>query len=173
MRISKKNLGVGCLEINRQAKNYISQVLRSERLSYGPFLKKFEQKFSRAHETKFGIVVNSGTSALRIAIACLKETEQWKEGDEIIVPALTFVATVNVVIDKGLKPVFVDVDPQTYNINPAKIEEEINKKTKAIMAVHLFGQSAEMSCSAVIRDIISAALFLIFSACPWRSKKAV
>ncbi len=145
MKISSKNLGVGCVEINRQAKNYVSQVLRSERLSYGPFLKKFEQKFSRAHGTKFGIVVNSGTSALRIAMTCLKETERWKDGDEIIVPALTFVATVNVVVDKGLKPVFVDVDPRTYNINPTKIEEKITKKTKAIMAVHLFGQPAEMA----------------------------
>lgn len=145
MKVFKKNLGVGSVEINRRAKRYINQILRSERLSYGPFLKRFEEEFSRAHQIKFGIAVNSGTSALRIAVACLKETERWKEGDEVIVPAVTFVATSNVIIDHGLKPVFVDIDPRTYNIDTLKIEEKITRRTKALMAVHLFGQPAEMS----------------------------
>lgn len=143
--MNKQNLGVGCVELNSAAKRNVAQVLRSERLSYGPFLKKFEKEFCSGHQVKFGIAVNSGTSALRIAVACLKETEKWKEGDEIIVPAVTFVATSNVVMDHGLKPVFVDVDNRTYNIDPSKIEERINKRTRAIMVVHLFGQPAEMS----------------------------
>ena len=79
-----------------------------------------------------------------MAVACLKELHGWHDGDEIIVPAVTFVATANVVVDHNLKPVFVDVDPVTYNIDPAKIEKRITKKTKAIMVVHLFGQPAEM-----------------------------
>jgi len=144
-KINRQNLGVGCVTINNKAKEYVNQVLSANRLSYGSFLKKFEKKVSRAHGAKFGIAVNSGTSALRIAIACLKETEKWHNGDEIIIPAVTFICDVNVVIDHGLKPVFVDVDPRTYNINPEKIEEKIGKKTKAIMAVHLFGQPAEMT----------------------------
>lgn len=142
--MNKQNLGVGCVEINRKARQYINQVLDSERLSYGPFIKKFEKKFSYDHQAKFGIMVNSGTSALRIAIACLKEVHLWQEGDEIIVPAVTFISTANVIIDQGLKPVFVDVDARTYNIDPEEIKKKISKRTRAIMAVHLFGQPAEM-----------------------------
>src|SRR3954469_2107347 len=136
-KVDKENLGVGCFEVPKNAKKYINEVLKTTRISYGPFLKRFEKEFSTDHETKFGIAVNSGTSALRIAVACLKETEGWKEGDEIIVPAVTFVATVNVAIDHGLTPVFVDVDPKMYNIDPSKIEEKITPRTKAIMVVHL------------------------------------
>jgi len=79
-----------------------------------------------------------------MAVACLKELHGWHDGDEIIVPAVTFVATANVVVDHNLKPVFVDVDPVTYNIDPARIEKKITRKTRAIMVVHLFGQPAEM-----------------------------
>ena len=143
--MNKKNLGVGCLEINALAKKYINQVIKSNRLSYGPFIKKFEEQFSRDDQTKFGIMVNSGTSALRIAVACLKETESWAEGDEIIIPAVTFISDVNVIASQGLKPVFVDVDPKTYNIDPTKIERKISQRTKAIMVVHLFGQPAQMA----------------------------
>ena len=130
--------------MNKKAKKYVNRVLNSARLSYGPFIKKFEKKFSSDHGARFGIMVNSGTSALRIAVACLKETEGWQAGDEIIIPAVTFISDANVIIDHNFKPVFVDVDPLTYNIDSSKIEEKINKKTRAIMAVHLFGQAAEM-----------------------------
>lgn len=140
----KNQIGVGCSDISDLEKKYVSQVLDSGRLSYGPFLKKFESEFAKLHESKFAIAVNSGTDALRIAIACLKETEQWKYGDEIICPAVTFVATSNVILQNDLKPVFVDVEPNTYNIDPNKIEEKITNKTKAIMVVHLFGQPASM-----------------------------
>lgn len=144
-KINRANLGVGCFEVPLNARKYINQVLDTKRISYGPFLKKFEKTFSADHGNRFGIMVNSGTSALRIAVACLKETEKWQNGDEIIVPAVTFVATSNVVIDHGLKPIFVDIDPLTYNIDPSKIEEKISPRTKAIMVVHLFGQPAEMN----------------------------
>ena len=144
MKVSKKNLGVGSVVIDQRAKKYINQILQSERISYGPFLKRFEEEFSRAHQVKFGITVNSGTSALCLAVACLKETERWREGDEILVPAVTFIATSNVLIEQGLKPVFVDVDPRTYNIDPSKIEAKITKRTKAIIPVHLYGLPAEM-----------------------------
>ena len=143
-RVDKRNLGVGCLTITPQVRRNIDQVLRTQRLSYGPFLQKFERRFSQAHGCRFGVVVNSGTSALRIAVACLKECHGWRAGDEVLVPALTFVATGNVVIDHGLRPVFVDVDARTYNIDPKKIEERITKRTRAIIVVHLFGQPAEM-----------------------------
>ena len=137
-------MGVGTVTLDRNARTYIAQVLKSKRLSYGPFIQRFEREFSCGHDTAFGILVNSGTSALQIAVACLQEVHHWKQGDEVIVPAVTFVASSNVLIQQGLRPVFVDVDPRTYNIDPSKIEKKITKRTRAIMVVHLFGQPADM-----------------------------
>jgi len=137
-------LGVGTLEITDRERGYVDEVLRSNRLSYGPFSRRFEREFAELHDRKYAVFVNSGTSALSIAVACLKETGGWSDGDEVLVPALTFVATANVVLEHNLKPVFVDCDPRTYNIDPTKIEEKITKKTKAIMVVHLFGLVADM-----------------------------
>lgn len=144
MPVNKKNLGLGCLTLNAQVRRNINEVLRTGRLSYGPFSKEFERRFSRSHETKGGVMVNSGTSALQIAVACLAETGKWKPGDEVIVPAVTFVASSNVVLQQGFKPVFVDVDPRTYNIDPSKIKAKITRRTRAIMVVHLFGQPTDM-----------------------------
>ena len=142
--VDRSRLGVGTVTINETAKRYVHDVLESGRLSYGPYIQQFERRFSQMHGASFGVMVNSGTSALQIAIACLAEVHGWKEGDEIIVPALTFVATANVVIQQGLKPVFVDVDAGTYNIDPFKIESAITPRTVAIIPVHLFGQPSEM-----------------------------
>ncbi|MBI4992194.1 MAG: DegT/DnrJ/EryC1/StrS family aminotransferase [Candidatus Harrisonbacteria bacterium] len=144
MRKIGYQIGVGCADISKKEKEYVKDVLEHERLSYGPYTKKFEEEFARAHGCRYAIFLNSGTSALRIAVAALKEIEGWKDGDEVLCPAVTFVASSNVIIMNGLKPVFVDVDPRTYNIDPRKIEEEITKKTRAIMAVNLFGQPADM-----------------------------
>ncbi|MBU1179868.1 DegT/DnrJ/EryC1/StrS family aminotransferase [Patescibacteria group bacterium] len=145
MLIQRENqIGVGCCDFNGNEKKYVNEVLDSGRLSYGPFSKKFEKTFAALHNCRHGVMVNSGTGALRIAVAALKEINNWQDGDEVIAPAVTFVATTNVIIDHGLRPVFADVDPVTYNIDPKKIEEKITGKTKAIMVVHLFGQPAEM-----------------------------
>jgi perosamine synthetase len=144
MNRSEEQIGVGTLELTEAEKKGVMEVLESNRLSYGPKSRQFEKEFAEKHDSKFAVLVNSGTSALRIAIACLKETEGWCDGDEIIVPALTFVATVNVVIDHGFIPVFVDCDAQTYNMDPSKIKEKITNRTKAIIPVHLFGQTAEL-----------------------------
>jgi perosamine synthetase len=137
-------LGVGCLAISPQEKRYVRQVLDNNRLSYGPFSRKFEAQFARVHGCKYALMCNSGTSALRAAVACLKELEGWDAETEILVPAVTFVATSNVVIQNGLKPVFVDVHPTHYNIDPGKIEEKITPKTRAIIIAHLFGLPCDM-----------------------------
>ncbi len=143
--MNKENLGVGCFEPTKKAEKYILQVLRSGRLTYGPFIQRFEREFAKAHDSKYAVMVNSGTSALRIAFACLKEVEGWKDGDEVLVPTITFVATVNTIISNGLKPVFVDVDSRTYNIDPKKIEDKITKRTRAIVPVHMMGQPCDMA----------------------------
>lgn len=144
MRKYPDQIGVGTLKITPRQKRYVNDVLNSNRLSYGKYLSTFESKFAKVHGCRYGLMLNSGTSALRIAVACLRETGNWHRGDEILVPASTFVATANVVLDHGLKPVFVDIDPKTYNIDPAKIEAKITKRTRAIMVVHLYGQPADM-----------------------------
>ncbi|MBS3054450.1 MAG: DegT/DnrJ/EryC1/StrS family aminotransferase [Candidatus Aenigmarchaeota archaeon] len=137
-------IGIGCLEITDKEKEYVMDTLDKKRLSHGPYLTKLENTIASLHGCKYGISMNSGTSALRTAVACLKETEGWKDGDEILVPAVTFIATSNVIISNGLKPVFVDVEPDYYNIDPAKIEEKITERTKGMIIVHQFGLACDM-----------------------------
>ena len=139
-----RQIGVGCADISDKEKEYVNIALNNNRLSYGEFTHKFEKRFAKLHDCKYAMMCNSGTSALRVAIAALKETDEWKEDDEVLVPSITFISTSNVLIQQNLKPVFVDVDPRYYNIDPTKIEEKITEKTKAIMPVHLFGMPCDM-----------------------------
>ena len=140
----KKQIGVGGMVVTPLHKRLVAQVLDSGRFSYGPFLKRFEGEFARRHQRRFAVSTNSGTSALIAALAALKKIDGWKDGDEVIVPALTFIATSNAVLHNGLWPVFADVDPRTFHINPEEVEKHITKRTRAIMPVHLWGVSAEM-----------------------------
>jgi len=146
MEIKKieKQIGVGCADIEEKDKRYVLDVLNTGRLSYGPYSTRLEKQFAALHEVNYAQLVNSGTSALRLAVHCLRDAHNWQAGDEIICPAVTFVASANVIVMNGLKPVFVDVCPHTYNIDPEKIEAKITEKTRAIMVVNLFGQIAEM-----------------------------
>ena len=139
-----KNIGVGDLRLTKADKNAVLRVLNSNRLSYGPVTKEFESEFSRIHESKFAVFTNSGTSSLQIALSALKDKYGWNDGDEVIVPAITFVATSNTVIQNNLKPVFVDVERDTFNIDTTKIEEAITANTRAIIPVHLLGLPASM-----------------------------
>lgn len=139
-----KKVGVGGAVIGPYAKRLVNKVLDSGRISYGPFLKKFEFEFAKLCGRKFAISSNSGTSSLQVALGALKDLGGWKDGDEILVPSVTFVATSNVVLQNKLKPVFVDVDEKMYHINPDLIEEKITSRTRAIMPVHLMGVSADM-----------------------------
>lgn len=139
-----KKITVGTVFMPQQAKQNVLQVLKSKRLSYGPFCEQFEQRFSQIHQVKYSLLTNSGTSALQVALHALKMHFHWQNNDEILVPALTFVATVNVVLQNNLKPIFVDVDPNYFDIDIAQIEKQITKKTRALIVAHLFGQSAPM-----------------------------
>ena len=106
----------------------------------GPYVEQFEQLFSKYTEARFSAATSSCTTALHIAVAALG----LKPGDEVIVPAFTWVATANVVEYMGAKPVFCDVDLRTFNIDPAAVETLINERTVGIIPVHLFGLCAEM-----------------------------
>lgn len=135
---------VGDLKITAEDIQMVNSVLKSSRLSYGPYSRKFEHTFAKMHQSKFGVFTNSGTSALHIALSSIKEKYNMQDGDEVIIPATTFIATSNIVLYNNMKPVFVDVDSHSFNINPNKIEAAITEKTKAIIPVHLLGLPAEM-----------------------------
>lgn len=141
----KPKLPIADLRISKKAKEYVRLVLDSNRLSYGPFTKKFETTFAKIHKRKYAIFTNSGSSALLVSLLALKEYYKWNDHDEVLVPALTFITSANVILQANLTPVFVDVEKDYYCIDPQKINEKITKKTKAIMPVHLFGQSSDMN----------------------------
>jgi dTDP-4-amino-4,6-dideoxygalactose transaminase len=92
-----KQIGVGGLVISDYEKQLVNEVLESNRLTYGPMTKRFEEEFAGSHGCRFGLFMNSGTSALHVALAALKQRYGWADGDEVIVPAVTFVATSNIV----------------------------------------------------------------------------
>lgn len=137
-------IGVGCMEITAKEREYVNRVLDSGLITSGPMLDRFEMQFTARHNRAFGLMVNSGTDALRIALAALKERHDWHCTDEVLVPALTFIATANIVIQNDLVPVFVDVDPHTFNIDVADLQRKIGPNTRAIIPVHLFGLPADM-----------------------------
>ncbi len=112
---------------------YINSAIKNKLT--GKYLLKFESDLAKKFKTKYAIAVNSGTSALHAALYSLGV----KSGDEVIVPPLTFSATAFAVIYLGAKPVFADVDSETFNICPRSIEKKINKKTRAIITVSIFG----------------------------------
>ncbi len=138
-------IGVGGVQITARAKELVMEVLNSGRLTAGPVMSRFEQGIASRHDCTYGLMCNSGTSALQIALAALKERHGWQDGDEVLVPAVTFVASSNVVMYNGLTPVFVDVEPQYYEIDPTKIEAAITPRTRAIMPVHLAGHPCDMT----------------------------
>ncbi len=118
----------------------VVSVLKSGNLSLGPLHKKFEQLFSRKLNSKYAISVANGTCGLHLAVKSIG----LKTGDEVITSPFSFIASANCLLYENVKPVFVDIEEQTLNINPHKIERAINNRTKAILVVHIFGQPANM-----------------------------
>jgi dTDP-4-amino-4,6-dideoxygalactose transaminase len=116
----------------------VAEVLESGMLTMGPKVAEFEAEIARACEVEHALAVTSGTAALHLAVVAFG----LEPGDEVLVPAYTFPATANVVALSGLKPVLVDVDPETMNIDPAKIE--VGPRTKLLLGVHLFGRPLPM-----------------------------
>ena len=144
VKLQRREVPIGFADIGKQERQYVMEALKNKHLSYGPFIRRFECEFAAAHNSKYGVMCNSGTSALCVSVAAAKEKFGWKNGDEVLVPAVTFVATSNVLIQQNLKPVFVDVDPLTYNINPEEVQKHIGKRTRGIMPVHLCGLPCDM-----------------------------
>jgi len=126
-------------DITDLERKVVLEVLRTPRLSLGPKLKEFERKIAKYVRVKYVVAVNSGTSALHLIIRALNI----KDGDEVITTPFSFIASANCILFERAKPIFVDIDEKTLNINPEKIEEKITKKTKAILAVDIFGHPAD------------------------------
>ncbi|MFR9165384.1 MAG: DegT/DnrJ/EryC1/StrS family aminotransferase [Dysgonomonas sp.] len=133
-----------------EIENAALHVLRSGWYILGEECKKFEEKFSGYCEANHCIGVGNGLEAIRIILLAYKEMGIFNDGDEIIVPANTYIATVLAVSDSGLTPVMAEPDINTYNIEPIEVEKKITSKTKAILAVHLYGRVCDMDALQVI-----------------------
>jgi len=128
------------LQIKKEVDSAVQEVLNSCAFINGPQVGKLQEDLKKYLNVKHVIGCGNGTDALQIAMMAL----DLKPGDEIITTSFTFIATVEVISLLGLKPVFVDVLPDTFNIDPTAVEKAITSKTKAIVPVHLFGQCADM-----------------------------
>jgi dTDP-4-amino-4,6-dideoxygalactose transaminase len=126
--------------IRNEIRRAIDEVCDQQALILGPHVERFEKHLATYCETKHAIGVSSGTDALLCALMAIGIGR----GDEVICPSFTFFATAGSIARLGAVPVFVDIDPRSFNIDPDLIAEKINGKTKAIMPVHLFGQVARM-----------------------------
>lgn len=133
----------GTISITDKAKKLVNECLDSNRLSSGKYVRELEEKFAQLVGAKEAVAVSSGTDADALALAVLYDFGA-KKDDQIIVPALSFVATGNAVLQAGFRPAFVDIDRETLNIDPKKIEAAITDNTCAIMPVHLMGKPAAM-----------------------------
>lgn len=141
----------------------VMQALQSSQLSIGPWNERFEAAFAEAAGCRYAVSVNSGTSGLHLAVRALGIGP----GDEVITSPFSFIASANCMLFEGAKPVFVDVEAESFSMDPAKIEAAITPRTKAILPVHVFGQMADMTAImdiarrhglAVIEDACEAPL---------------
>lgn len=136
-----KEIYLDAPNVGRLEKKYLDKAIDTGYVStIGPYVPEFEEKFAKYIGVKKAVSTQSGTAALHIALHELKIGP----GSEVIIPALTFIATVNPVMYVGATPVFADVDIKTWNINPREIEKNITEKTKAIIPVHLYGNPCNM-----------------------------
>jgi dTDP-4-amino-4,6-dideoxygalactose transaminase len=171
MKVPFIDLAAQYVQIKEEINQNLSEVLNSQYFILGSKVKELEQKIAELCDCKYAIGVSSGTDALLLSlIAC-----GIKSGDEVITTPFTFFSTASCISRLGAQPVFVDIDPRTFNINPEAIKDKLSSKTKAIIPVHLFGQLADMN---PLLDIASKAhLWIIEDAAQsigatYRSRKA-
>ena len=158
MKVKFLDLRKQYLSIKDEIDIAIQNVLLDAAFISGPYVEIFEENFAKRHNAKYCVAVNSGTSALHAALMALEIAID----DEVIVPANTFFATPLSVTLTGATPVFVDCGPDYYNINPDKIELAVTDKTKAIIAVHLYGQPSQIN---KIKDIVDKNNLILIEDC--------
>jgi len=150
-----KFIALASPDIGKKEIALVNEVLKSGMLVQGKYVQKIEQLIAEYVGVKHAVCVSSGTATLHLILKAL----QIGEGDEVIVPAFSFIATANVVELVGAKPVFVDIDLQTYNLNPEELTKAITPRTKAIIVVHEFGLAANLE--PIIEFSKKNGLFLI------------
>lgn len=146
-------------ELGRAEERAVIKVLRSGVLSLGPHIKEFESKFAKRIGVRYACAVSSGTAGLHVALLAAGIGR----GDEVITSPFSFIASSNAILYVGAKPVFVDIDWRTYNIDCSKIEARITPRTRAILVVHIFGQPADMT--AITKIAKKHKLSIIEDAC--------
>ncbi|MCR4256359.1 MAG: DegT/DnrJ/EryC1/StrS family aminotransferase [Candidatus Uhrbacteria bacterium] len=166
-----KTYPVSLPSIGPEEERAVLEVLRSGHLSLGPKLAEFEKNFAEAIGTRYACAVNSGTSGLHLCMIAAGIGS----GDEVITTPFSFIASANCVLYVGATPVFVDVDPKTSNMDASRIEAAITDKTKAILVVHIFGQTCDMD--AIMEIAKRRNLLVIEDACEsvlasYKGKKA-
>ncbi len=135
-------------QVGEEEKKAVNAVIDSKYLAEGPVAREFEKMYLDYTGAKYAIVTSNGTTALHLAI----EASGIKPGDEVITTPFTFIASSNSILFNGAIPIFADIDPETYNLDPEKVKEKITKKTKAIMPVHIFGNPCDMKALKEIAD---------------------
>ncbi|MCG6914176.1 DegT/DnrJ/EryC1/StrS family aminotransferase [bacterium BMS3Abin03] len=148
MQVPFLDLKIQYKSIKQEVDPAIQKVIDNTAFILGESVSNFEKAFAEAHNVKYCLGTSSGTDANHLVLWSLGI----KSGDEVIIPANTFIATAWGVTLCGAKPVFVDCHPESYNLDPAKVEAAITPKTKAIVAVHLYGQPADMNKLQEIAD---------------------
>ncbi len=146
MRVPFYDIQAQYKELSSELDSAVHEVLSSGAYVMGKNHRALEEEIAALHQCKHGIALNSGTDALRI----LMDAAGIGAGDEVITTAFTFVASTETIVQTGATPVFVDIDPFTYNIDVSQIERAVTSRTKAILPIHLFGQMADMTA---INDI--------------------
>jgi len=136
---SKDFVPMSAPDISEEDVQAVAEVVRSGRLALGPKTEEFERLVAEYVRVKHAVAVSSGTAALHLIVKALGIGP----GDEVLVPSFTFVASVNVILYEGAMPVFVEIEPDTYNLDPEDLERRITPRTKAIMVVDVFGHPAE------------------------------
>jgi dTDP-4-amino-4,6-dideoxygalactose transaminase len=138
--VAERNIAISLPSTGDDEWNAVREPLLSGWLTQGPKVAEFEKKFASYHGANHALATTSCTTGLHLMLAALGIGP----GDEVIVPAFTWVSTANVVLYCGATPVFADIDPHTFNINPDDIAHRVTSRTKAVMVVHLFGLCADM-----------------------------
>ena len=134
--------------IDEREREVVAEVLGSRRLALGPMIERFEANLAAAVDAPFAVAVSNGTAGLHLAV----RMAEIAEGDEVITTPFSFVASANCALYEGARPVFVDIDRETFNLDPAAVESAITPRTRALLPVDIFGYPVELE---PLREIAS------------------
>jgi len=152
--IQRRRINISVPDVGQEELEALSEPIETGWLTQGPKVAAFESSFAEYHGVKHALATTSCTTGLHLALVALGIGP----GDEVILPAFTWVATANVVLYCGATPVFVDIDQRTYNLDPAQVEARLTSRTRAVIAVHLFGLCADIDA---IRSVLPSEVVII------------